>query len=110
MEKILGLDIGIASIGYSVVNYDDTNFTGEILKTGVRVFEACEVAKTKAPLNAERRTFRSARRRLSRRSGRLRAIKQLFISNNLLTENEIIICFIIESGVIVHHSFCSESL
>lgn len=87
--KILGLDIGIASIGYSVINYDDEKFSGEILKTGVRVFEACEVAKTKAPLNAERRNFRGARRRLSRRSGRLRAIKQLFISNKFLTENEI---------------------
>ncbi len=87
--KILGLDIGIASVGYSVVEYDDENYSGEILKTGVRVFDACEVAKTKAPLNAERREYRGARRRLARRSYRLRAIKQLFISSGYLTENEI---------------------
>lgn len=87
--KILGLDIGIASIGFSVINYDDENFNGEILKTGVRTFEACEVAKTKAPLNAERRIFRGARRRLSRRAYRLRAIKQLFIANKYLSENDI---------------------
>ena len=93
MEKILGLDIGIASIGYSIVNYDDENFNGEILKTGVRVFDACEVAKTKASLNAERRVFRGARRRLSRRSGRLKAIKQLFIESGYLTEEDIISIF-----------------
>lgn len=87
--KILGLDIGIASVGYSVVEYDDENYSGEIIKTGVRVFDACEVAKTKAPLNAERRIFRGARRRLARRSYRLRAIKQLFVSNELLSEYEI---------------------
>ena len=79
MEKVLGLDIGIASVGYSVINYDDKNFNGEILKTGVRVFDACEVAKTKEPLNAARRAFRGARRCLSRKRGRIRAINNLFI-------------------------------
>ncbi len=91
--KILGLDIGVASIGYSVVELDDENCNGEILRTGVRVFDACEVAKTKAPLNAERREFRGARRRLARRSNRLRAIKQLFISKGYLSENELLNLF-----------------
>ncbi len=89
MEKILGLDIGIASVGYSVINYDDENFNGEILKTGVRVFEACEVAKTKESLNVARRNFRGTRRVLSRRQNRLKSIKQLFISNNYSTEEQI---------------------
>lgn len=88
-KKILGLDIGIASIGHAIINYDDENFEGEIVEAGSRIFEACEVAKTKESLNAKRREFRLARRRLSRRSGRLKAIKQLFISQNLLNETQI---------------------
>ena len=88
-QKILGLDIGIASVGHAIINYDDKNFDGEIIEAGARVFDACEVAKTKEPLNAQRRNFRLARRRLARRSSRLRQLKQLFISNNLLNEAQI---------------------
>lgn len=88
-QKILGLDIGIASVGHAVINYDDKNFDGEIIEAGARVFDACEVAKTKEPLNAQRRKFRLDRRRLARRSSRLRQLKQLFISKNLLDETQI---------------------
>ena len=88
-EKILGLDIGIASVGHALVEYDDENFEGKILETGSRIFEACEVAKTKESLNAQRRKYRLSRRILSRRKGRLRALKQLFIQNDFLNENQI---------------------
>jgi len=89
MKKILGLDIGIASVGYSVINYDDEKFEGKILNAGVRVFDACEVSKTKESLNAKRRELRGVRRRLSRRASRLKAIRQLFIANDYLKEEEI---------------------
>ncbi|MBQ8476135.1 type II CRISPR RNA-guided endonuclease Cas9 [bacterium] len=88
-EKILGLDIGITSVGFAVVEYDDEKFEGQIKDKGVRIFEACEVAKTKESLNAKRREYRGMRRRLSRRSNRLKAIKQLFIKNNYLPEETI---------------------
>lgn len=88
-EKILGLDIGIASVGHALIEYDDEHFEGRIIEAGSRIFEACEVAKTKESLNAQRRNFRLARKRLSRRSGRLKALKHLFIQNNLLDENQI---------------------
>lgn len=88
-EKILGLDIGITSIGHAIVDYDDNSFEGKIIEIGSRIFEACEDAKTKEPLNAQRRNFRMTRRRLLRRSGRLRALKQLFISKKLLNEEQI---------------------
>ena len=88
-EIILGLDIGIASIGHALINYDDETFEGEILESGSRIFEACEVAKTKESLNAARRDFRLSRRRLSRRKGRLKALRQLFINSNILNETQI---------------------
>lgn len=88
-EKILGLDIGIASVGHLAVNFDEKNFSGNIIESGVRIFEPCEVPKTKESLNAQRRNFRLARRRLKRRSGRLRELKQIFISNKLLNEAQI---------------------
>ncbi len=88
-KKILGLDLGITSVGFSVINYDDTNFEGEILEAGVRTFKACEVAKTKESLNKKRREARSVRRRLSRRSVRLRKIKHIFIKNGFIPEYRI---------------------
>ncbi len=88
-EKILGLDIGIASVGHGLISYDDELFEGEILSAGSRIFDACEVAKTKEPINAKRREARLQRRRLSRRKNRLKYIKKLFIQNELLNEAEI---------------------
>ena len=58
-EKIfLGLDIGTDSIGYAVTNqgYQLKKYNGNPI-WGVTLFEA-------ANLNTERRSFRSARRRL----------------------------------------------
>lgn len=88
-ERILGLDIGITSIGHAVIDYNDKNFDGKIIEAGSRIFEACEVTKTKEPLNSQRRAYRMARKRLSRRSGRLRELKQLFITSKLLNEEQI---------------------
>lgn len=46
MNKILGLDLGIASLGYCVINIDDENFAaGDILATGVRIFDVAENPK-----------------------------------------------------------------
>lgn len=43
MNKILGIDMGIASLGYAVVNIDDENFVnGDILASGVRIFDVAE--------------------------------------------------------------------
>lgn len=89
MKKILGLDIGISSIGYSVINYDDSCFNGEIIKTGVRIFTAAEQPKTGASLAEPRRIARGSRRRLSRRSSRLYNIKKLMFKNNIITSDEI---------------------
>ena len=71
MQKILGCDIGITSIGWAYVE-------GEELKDcGVRIFTKAENPKTGESLALPRREARSTRRRLARRKGRLNAIKRL---------------------------------
>ncbi len=72
-EKIyLGLDIGTDSVGYAVTDeaYNVLKFHGEPA-WGVTVFD-------EAKLNAERRGFRTARRRLDRRQHRVQLLRELF--------------------------------
>ncbi|MBQ9706782.1 MAG: type II CRISPR RNA-guided endonuclease Cas9 [Clostridia bacterium] len=77
MKYRLGLDIGIASVGWSVVQCDDFGEPQRIVDLGVRTFDAAEVPKTKASPAEERRLKRSARRRNRRRAHRLERVRQL---------------------------------
>ena len=65
--KILGLDVGIASVGAAVLNLGEEMIEGLY----VRAFDKAEVAKTGESLNAVRREARGVRRRLRRRRLRL---------------------------------------
>ena len=69
--KILGFDIGIASIGWAFVE------NGELKDCGVRIFTKAENPKTGDSLAMPRREARSVRRRLARRKGRLETLKRL---------------------------------
>lgn len=71
-EIYVGLDIGTDSVGYAVTdtNYNLVKYKGEPM-WGSTVFEA---AKTKA----ERRGFRTARRRLDRRQQRIKLTQEIF--------------------------------
>lgn len=68
----LGLDIGTDSVGYAVTDeqYQLIKFHGEPA-WGATVFD-------EASLNGERRSFRTARRRLDRRQQRVKLIQELF--------------------------------
>ena len=68
----LGLDVGIASVGWAVLGED------RIIDLGVRAFNKAETGKEGKPLNDARRTARLTRRRLSRRASRLKKLRQLF--------------------------------
>lgn len=81
MKYSLGLDIGITSVGWAVLNLDDKR----IEDMGIRAFNAAEEPKTKAPLAEPRRIARSIRRRLRRRAGRLRRAKDLFVQYGLIS-------------------------
>lgn len=80
MDYVLGLDVGIGSVGWCVYNRDRER----IEDLGVRAFQPAEEPKTKGPLAEARRLFRSQRRRLRRRAGRLRRAKDLFVTHGLV--------------------------
>lgn len=71
-DYYLGLDIGTESVGYAVTdeNYDILKFNGKNM-WGSRLFDEAQTA-------AERRTFRSGRRRLQRRAWRIQLLQELF--------------------------------
>lgn len=84
----LGLDIGIASIGWAVLGNDLDGTPNRIIDLGVRVFESAEVQKTGESLAAPRRDARSARRRLRRHRHRLERIRYLLVQQGVLTQEE----------------------
>ena len=71
MYKVLGFDIGVASIGWAFVE------GGELKDCGVRIFTKAENPKDGSSLALPRREARGARRRLARRKVRLYALKDL---------------------------------
>lgn len=75
----IGLDIGIASVGWCVL--DDTR----IIDLGVRAFNKAETEKGEA-LNAMRRAARLLRRRLRRRAWRLRKLSRLLKREGLIAD------------------------
>lgn len=76
---IIGLDIGIASVGWAVI--DDTH----IINLGVRCFDKAETADKGESLNLARRQARLARRRLRHRASRLRKVAHLLQKEGLIS-------------------------
>ena len=72
----IGLDIGVASVGWAVVGLNGTGEPVGLHRLGVRIFDKAEQPKTGESLAAPRRMARGMRRRLRRkalrRAGRLR--------------------------------------
>lgn len=93
VKYAIGLDIGITSVGWATVLLDDNDCPCGILDIGSRIFDAAEHPKTGASLAAPRREARSSRRRLRRHRHRLERIRNLIISQNLLTETELATLF-----------------
>ncbi|WP_163193531.1 type II CRISPR RNA-guided endonuclease Cas9 [Clostridium thermarum] len=79
MRYVLGLDIGIASIGWAIRNLDKDR----IEDLGVRIFEKGEADKGK-PINAQRRESRSARRTLRRKAMRMLKVRELLVKYGLV--------------------------
>ena len=75
---ILGLDLGITSIGWALVDYDKDNLeNNKIIDSGVRIFTIAEHPKDGKSLALPRREARSARRNTKRKAQRMRAVKRL---------------------------------
>lgn len=78
MSYILGLDVGIGSIGWSVIAIEDMKPTG-LLDLGVRTFKVAENPKNGNSLNLERRNCRGRRKLLKRKHSRLKTARQLLL-------------------------------
>lgn len=80
MSYVLGLDVGIASLGWAVVKQNT-----RILDAGVRIFTKAEQPKTGESLAKPRRDARGLRRTTRRRAQRLKDLKTLFQSHKIDT-------------------------
>lgn len=81
MKYRVGFDIGIKSVGYSVVENDETTEEPiRIVDLGVRTFDANEVDKTGESTAKDRRLLRGVRRRRRRKEFRFERMKKLLNS------------------------------
>lgn len=83
----LGLDVGIASVGWAVLENDVNGEPIKIENLGVRIFDKAEQPKGD-PLAAPRREARGQRRTIRRRRHRKDRIKQLIQQNGIMTRVE----------------------
>jgi CRISPR-associated endonuclease Csn1 len=82
--RVFGIDGGIASIGWAVLETDQT--PGRIVAAGTWMFDAPESAKERTPTNAERRQKRGQRKVIQRRHQRMAAIRRLLVTHGLLDD------------------------
>ena len=97
MKKILGLDIGTTSIGWAYINEAKTeDEKSSIVKLGVRIVpittdEENDFQKGKSiSLNADRTLKRGARRNLDRYQLRRKALIEILIEHNFITDKTIL--------------------
>jgi CRISPR-associated endonuclease Csn1 len=84
--KVLGLTVGIASIGWALLNFATGSLT--ILAAGVWTFDAPETPKEHTPLNAIRRLYRGQRRVIRRRRQRMNEVRRVFHEAGLLASSD----------------------
>ncbi len=89
MNYRMGLDIGITSVGWAILEHNSEGEPVSIVDLGVRIFDAAENPKDGSALALPRRQARSARRRLRRHRHRLERLKLLLEDINLVSVADI---------------------
>lgn len=89
MNYVLGLDIGITSVGWAALELNTHNEPIRIIDLNSRIFERAEVPKTGESLAAPRRMARSARRLTRRRAFRLHRVRRYLMRHHILTAEDI---------------------
>ncbi|GHS88451.1 hypothetical protein FACS189487_06760 [Campylobacterota bacterium] len=87
--RILGIDMGIASLGWALIEWLEHSGIARIVDCGVRIFTAAEHPKDNSSLALPRREARLARRRLRRKRERLSNVRKLFVKYNLIAKEEL---------------------
>ena len=85
MNYRLGVDIGITSVGWAVINLDEKR----IEDLGVRIFNAAENPKDGSSLATPRREARGRRRLLRRKAYRVNRVRNLIVSKGILSKEEL---------------------
>lgn len=88
MARILGLDCGIASVGWAVLEYDTAEANGAIVAAGTRMFDTPETDKERRPKSELRRMYRGQRRVIRRRRQRMNAVRKLMLEHGLLPDSK----------------------
>ena len=89
MKYAIGLDCGVASVGFAVMELDMNDEPARIIKLGSRVFDKAENPQTGASLALPRREARGMRRRIRRHTHRLQRIRALLVRENILSAEEL---------------------
>ena len=76
-KYVLGLDIGIASVGWGIIDLDN----GSVVDAGSRLFSEGTAAN-----NVDRRAFRSQRRLIRRKANRLKDLKDILKEENIIDD------------------------
>ena len=86
MVRILGLDGGMASIGWAIIDLDPDHRNGTVDACGTRMLNSPEGQSKSGPFlkNADRRTHRGQRKVIRRRRQRMAEIRSLFKNSGLL--------------------------
>ena len=84
---VLGLDIGISSVGWGLLELDENDNPYKIIDVGSRIFTPGEVEKTGDSRAKERREKRGARRISRRREFRLDRVRNLLYEYGYLNGN-----------------------
>ena len=89
MRYAIGLDVGISSVGWSVLELAEEDRPIRIVDLGARIFERAEQPKTGESLAAPRREARGQRRRIRRKKHRKERIYGLIVSSGILTKEKV---------------------
>jgi CRISPR-associated endonuclease Csn1 len=82
--RVLGLDGGIASVGWALLEVPDDGGEGAVIACGSRCFDAPETDKERTPTNQIRRQKRAMRRVVRRRRQRMADVREILHRHGLL--------------------------
>lgn len=89
MKYGIGLDCGINSVGYCIMELNSDDEPKRIVRLNSRIFTEAENPKDGSSLAAPRREARGLRRRIRRHKHRLERIRALLVRENIVTQAEL---------------------
>ena len=87
IRYVIGLDIGIASVGWAALLLDENDNVCGIVRTGVHTFDQAVDGQSKTGA-AYRRGYRSGRRSIRRKVNRIQRVKNLLQRMNVISKKD----------------------